>query len=58
MIWAMSVVPVAAKLLERIVSDQLYTFLEENEFLGPHQGAYCCGRSAEQVLLLASNTVA
>ena len=55
----MSVVPpIATKLLERIVSDQLYTFLEANEFLSPHRDAYRHGRSAEQILLLVSSTVA
>ena len=42
-----SVVSIAAKLLEKIVSNQLYSFLERNELLSPYQGAYRRGKSTE-----------
>jgi len=42
-----SVVSIAAKLLEKIVSNQLYSFLERNELLSPYQGAYHRGKSTE-----------
>ena len=28
-------------------------YLEQNNLLHPHQGAYCCGKSTEDILLLA-----
>ena len=48
-----AVVPVVAKILEKIVATQLGTYLEQNDLLHPHQGAYHCGRSTEDILLLA-----
>ena len=53
-----SVVPIAAKILEKVVSNQLHSFLEGNELLSPFQGAYRRGKSTEQLLLVASDTVA
>ena len=44
-----SVVPVAAKLLEKIVAQQLTSYLESNQFLGPYQCAYHQGKSTEQL---------
>lgn len=41
--WSISVVPIVAKILERIVSNQLYSFFEENEY----QRAYRRGKSTE-----------
>ena len=38
-----SVVPVLAKILEKIVSIQLSSYLEQQSLLHPHQGAYRCG---------------
>ena len=58
MIWPISVVPIAAKILEKVVSNQLHSFLEGNELLSPYQGAYHHGKSTEQLLLVASDTVA
>jgi len=52
-----SVVPVTAKILEKIVSTQLQSFLERNELLSPYQGTYHHGKSTEQLLLVASDTV-
>ena len=48
-----SVVPVLAKILEKIVSIQLSSYLEQQSLLHPHQGAYRCGRSTEDILLAA-----
>ena len=53
-----SVVSIAAKLLEKVVSNQLYSFLESNELLSPCKGAYRRSKSTEQLLLVASDTIA
>ena len=50
-----SVVPIIAKLLERLVASQLNS---DNQLLSPYQGAYRCGRSTEQILLFAVDTIA
>ena len=34
------VIPVVAKILEKIVATQLSMYLEQNNLLHPHQGAY------------------
>ena len=52
-----SVVSIAAKILEKIVSNQLHSFLEGNELLSLYQGAYRHGKSTEQFLLVASDTI-
>ena len=48
-----SVVPVIAKILEKIVSVQLTSYLETNHLFHPHQGAYRPGKSTEDILQLA-----
>ena len=48
-----AVVPVVAKVLEKIVACQFSTYLEEHKLLHPHQGAYRCGKSSSDILLLA-----
>ena len=48
-----SVVPVAAKLLEKLIANQLRSYLESFHLLHDHQGAYRCGRSSDQILLFA-----
>ena len=53
-----AVVPVVAKILEKIVTTQLSMFLELNNLLHPHQGAYRCGKSTEDILLLAVDHIA
>ena len=53
-----SVVPIIAKLLERLVASQLNSYCEENQLLSPYQGAYRSGRSTEQILLFAVDTIA
>ena len=35
-----SVVPIIAELLEKIVSIQFSRYLEQNQLLNPHQGAF------------------
>ena len=47
-----SVVPILAKVLEKFVSVQLIQYLEKNNLLQPHQGAFRCGKSTEDILLL------
>ena len=42
-----------AKILEKIVSIQLSSYLEQQSLLYPHQGTYRCGRSTEDILLAA-----
>ena len=48
-----SVVPVIAKILEKIVSVRLSGYLETNHLFHPHQGAYRSGKSTEDILQLA-----
>ena len=52
-----SMVPVIAKVLERLVASQLSGYCEDNQLLSPYQGAYCSGRSTEQILLFAVDTI-
>ena len=56
--WPIAVVPVVAKLLEKIVATQLGMYLEQNNLLHPHQGAYCCGKFTEDILLQAVDHIA
>ena len=44
--------------MEKVVSNQLYFFLESNELLSPCQGAYRRSKSTKQLLLVASDTIA
>lgn len=48
-----SVVPVVAKILEKVVAQQLSSYFEDSECLSPFEGAYRRGRSTEQLLLVA-----
>ena len=52
-----SVVPILAKILEKIVFEQLGDYLETNFLLHPHQGAYRCDRSTEDILLAAVDQI-
>jgi len=36
-----------------MIACQLSTYLEEYNLLHPYQGAYCCGKSTSDILLLA-----
>ena len=48
-----AVVPILAKILEKIVSEQLENYLEANSLLHPDQGTYRRGRNTEDILLAA-----
>ena len=52
-----SVVPIIAKLLEKIVAYQLNSYFEKHGLLFDYQGAYRRGRSTEQLLLTAIDTI-
>ena len=49
--------PVTAKVLEKLISIQLSSYLEDHGLLHNHQGAYCCGHSADQILLFVTDTI-
>ena len=51
-------IPIIVKLLERLTASQLNSYCEENQLLSPYQGAYCSGRSTEQILLFAIDIIA
>ena len=48
--------PVAAKVLEKLISIQLSSYLEDHGLLYNHQGAHC-RRSADQILLFVTDTI-
>ena len=48
-----SVVPIVARVLEKIIASQLSLYLESHHLLNDLQGAYRHGRSADQILLYA-----
>ena len=52
-----SVVSVVAKILEKIVSSQLSSYLENHNLLHHHQGTYRHGKSAEDILLVAVDSI-
>ena len=52
-----SMVPVVAKILEKLIANQLCGYLESHQLFHGHQGAYRCGRSSEQILLYAVDTI-
>ena len=52
-----SVVPIVAKVLEKLVANQLGLFLESRHLLHDLQGAYRHGRSSEHILLYAVDTI-
>ena len=45
-------VPITAKLLEKLVTIQISGHLEVHSLPHDHQGAYHCGRSADQLFSL------
>lgn len=49
-----SVVP---KVLEKLIANQLSLYLESCHLFHDHQGAYRSGRSSDQILLLATDTI-
>ena len=52
-----AVVSIIAKILEKIVATQLSNYLESNGLLHPHQGAYRYGKSTEDILLVAVDSI-
>ena len=52
-----SVVFVAAKILEKIIANQLSLYVETCKLFHEHQGAYRCGKSSEQILLYAIDKI-
>ena len=44
-----SVVPITAKVLEKLISDRLLNYFETHHLLYDHQGAYHCGISSDQI---------
>ena len=52
-----SVVPVAGKILEKLKVSCLGMFLESHNFLHEHQGTYRHGKSSEQILLFAVDSI-
>jgi len=52
-----SVMCVAAKILEKLIATQLHNYLEKQKLLHPHHGAYRHGRSSDHILLYAVNTI-
>ena len=52
-----SVVPIIAKVLEKLVANQLLNYFETHRLLHDHQGAYRCGRSSNQILLYSIDMI-
>ena len=52
-----SVVPVATKILEKLIASHLGMYLESHNFLHEHQGAYHHGKSSEQIFLCAVDSI-
>ena len=53
----MSVVPIIAKILEKLVVSQLSIYFEQSQLLNPYQGAYHNGRSTEQIISFSVDTI-
>ena len=49
--------PIVAKVFEKMIASQLNIFLEHHHLLHTHQGAYRHGRSADQILMYAVDTI-
>jgi len=52
-----SIVPIVTKSLEKLIANQLSSYLESHGLLYDHQGAYRNCRSSEQILLFAVDTI-
>ena len=52
-----SVVSVAAKILEKLIASCLSSYLEFHNLLHEHQGAYHHGKSSEQILLFTVDSI-
>ncbi|XP_018493994.1 uncharacterized protein LOC108863844, partial [Galendromus occidentalis] len=53
-----SLLPIANKVVERIMAEQIVTFLEENDLLSSNQHGFRRGRSCEQAALILSDYIA
>ena len=53
-----SLLPTMSKVLERVISNQVYGFLERNKLIHPHQFGYRYGHSCEGLLLKVLDYVA
>ena len=51
------VVPVVAKILQKVVAQQLSSYFEGSQCLSPFQGAYRRGKCTEQLLLVAVDCI-
>ena len=51
-----SVIPVVAKVVERITYDQLYAYLSENNMVSLHQSGFRSLHSTAKALLEATNS--
>jgi len=49
--------PIVAKVLEKLIANQLSSYLESHSLLHDYQRAYWSGRSSEQILLFAVDTI-
>ena len=49
--------PILAKILEKLVASQLSIYFEQFQLLSQYQGAYRTGRSAEQILSFAMDSI-
>ena len=52
-----SVVPIVAKVFKKMIASQLNLFLEHHQLLHNLQGAYWHGRSVDQILMYAVDTI-
>jgi len=52
-----SVVPIVAKIFEKIVGFQLSSYFETHQLYSAYQGAYRKGKSTEQLLMVAVDTI-
>ena len=47
-----SVVSVAAKVLEKLLATQFHNYLKKHKLFHPHLGAYCHGRSSDDIIFI------
>ena len=53
----MKLLVTVCKSLEKLIATQLQTYLEQHKLLHPHQGAYRHGRSCDDILLYAVDSI-
>ena len=54
---SIAIVPIVARVLEKIIASQLSLYLESHHLLNDLQGTYRHGRSADQILLYAVDKI-